>query len=174
MVDEFHPAGSVKANVRVLRKPLCGPMVKEEGHLLIDADLDLNPRCEITWVGLPYTVRNLTGRLELHPDRWEFKNMRGRNGQAVITGNGRVQKLPGPKLPNGEPPLKIDLQIAGPEPAVQRRPAAGAPAGLAEDLVDYQPHGDQRRRRPRSMSSLAGRTRTISRSRRGPSRACGW
>ena len=86
-------------------------MVKEEGHLVIDADLDLNPRCEMTWVGLPYTVRNLTGRLALHPDLWEFKNMRGRNGQAVLIGSGRVQKLPGKNLPNGEPPLKIDLQI---------------------------------------------------------------
>ena len=30
--------------------------------------------------------------------------MSGRNGQALITGSGRVQKLTGPKLPNGEPP----------------------------------------------------------------------
>jgi hypothetical protein len=111
VVNEFHPAGSVKASVRVLRKPLCGPMVKEEGRLVIDADLDLNPRCEITWIGLPYPIRDLSGRLELHPDLWEFKNMRGRNGQALITGSGRVQKLPGRRLPNGEPPLRIDLQI---------------------------------------------------------------
>ena len=54
VVNDFHPAGSFKADVRVPRKPLCGPMVKEEGRLVIDADLDLNPRCEITWVGLPF------------------------------------------------------------------------------------------------------------------------
>ncbi|MGC8639009.1 MAG: AsmA-like C-terminal region-containing protein [Isosphaeraceae bacterium] len=111
VVSDFHPSGSIKASVHVKRKPLCGPRVKEEGCLVIDAYLDLNPRCEITWVGLPYSVRNLTGQLELHPDRWIFKKMRGRNGQAVITGSGRVQKLPGPKLPGGEPPLKIDLDI---------------------------------------------------------------
>jgi hypothetical protein len=111
VVDQFHPAGSVKALVRVLRKPMVGPGAKPEGHLVIDADLDLNPRCEITWAGLPYPIRNLTGRLELHPDVWEFKNMRGRNGQALITGNGRVQKLARPNLPGGEPPLKIDLEI---------------------------------------------------------------
>ena len=35
----------------------------------------------------------------------------GRNGQAIIAGSGRVQKLPGPKLPGGELPLSIDLQI---------------------------------------------------------------
>jgi hypothetical protein len=111
VVDQFHPSGSVKAKVHVARKPMVGPMAKKEGHLLINAALDLNPRCEITWVGLPYPIRNLTGRLELHPDLWEFKNMRGRNGQAMLTGNGRVEKLAGPKLPNGDPPLKIDLQI---------------------------------------------------------------
>ncbi|HMF37330.1 MAG TPA: AsmA-like C-terminal region-containing protein, partial [Isosphaeraceae bacterium] len=111
VVDQFRPAGSVKAKVRILRKPMTGPRAKPEGHLVIDADLDLNPRCEITWAGLPYPIRNLTGRLELHPDLWEFKNMRGGNGQAIIKGNGRVEKLVGPNHPNGEPPLKIDLQI---------------------------------------------------------------
>ncbi len=111
VVDLFHPAGSVKGKVRILRWPMVGPLAKPEGHLVIDADLDLNPRCEITWAGLPYPIRNLTGQLALHPDLWEFKNMRGGNGQAIIKGNGRVQKLVGPNLPNGEPPLKIDLQI---------------------------------------------------------------
>ena len=112
VVDQFHPAGSVKAKVGILRWPMVGPMAKPEGHLIINADLDLNPRCEITWVGLPYTIRNLTGQLELRPDRWEFKNMRGGNGQAIIAGAGRVVKLVGqPNLPNGDPPLKIDLKI---------------------------------------------------------------
>ncbi|MGA8348217.1 MAG: AsmA-like C-terminal region-containing protein [Isosphaeraceae bacterium] len=111
VVDQFHPAGSVKGKVRILRWPMVGPRAKPEGHLVIDAALDLNPRCEITWAGLPYPIRNLTGRLELHPDLWEFKNMRGGNGQAIIMGNGRVQKLVRTNLPNGEPPLKIDLQI---------------------------------------------------------------
>ena len=111
VVNEFHPAGSVKGKVRILRWPMVGPMAKPEGHLVIDADLDLNPRCEISWAGLPYPIRNLTGQLELHPDLWKFKNMRGGNGQAIIEGNGRVEKLAGPSLPNGEPPLKIDLQL---------------------------------------------------------------
>jgi hypothetical protein len=111
VVDQFHPIGSVKALVDILRKPMVGPRAKPEGHLQIHAALDLNPRCEITWAGLPYPVRNLTGRLELHPDLWEFKNMRGTNGQAVITGSGRVQKLDGPTLASGEPPMKVDLRI---------------------------------------------------------------
>jgi hypothetical protein len=111
VVDQFRPVGSVKADVTVTRKPMVGPMAKPEGLLEIHAGLDLNPRCEITWAGLPYPVRNLTGRLDLHPEVWEFKNMRGTNGQAVISGSGRVQKLDGPNQANGEPPLKIDLRI---------------------------------------------------------------
>jgi hypothetical protein len=111
VVDQFHPVGSVKALVNVLRRPMSGPGAKPEGHLEIHAGLDLNPRCEITWAGLPYPVRNLTGRLELHPDQWEFKDMRGTNGQAIISGSGRVQKLPGAVAKGGEPPLKVDLRI---------------------------------------------------------------
>ncbi len=111
VVDQFRPAGSVKAAVRIVRTPMVGPMARPEGNVLIDANLDLNPRCEITWAGLPYPIRNLTGRLELHPDLWEFKNMRGGNGQATVRGNGRVAKLIAPNLPSGEPPLQIDLKV---------------------------------------------------------------
>jgi hypothetical protein len=111
VVDRFKPSGSVKAAVRVFRKPMVGPRARPEGDLAIDATLDLNPRCEITWADLPYPIRNLTGKLKLHPDLWEFQDMRGRNGEEVITGNGRVEKLAEPDLPNGEPPLKIDLSI---------------------------------------------------------------
>ncbi|WP_165232614.1 AsmA family protein [Aquisphaera insulae] len=111
VVNDFKPRGSVKGDVRVRRRPMVGPDAKPEGTVLVDALLDLNPDCEITWVGLPYTVRGLTGQLELHPDRWEFRGLRGRNGQATIVGNGRVERLPRPDLPNGEPPLRIDLKI---------------------------------------------------------------
>ena len=111
-VDQFHPGGAVKGKAHVFRKPLVGPGVKPEGQITIDAFLDLNGRCEITWKELPYTVRHLSGTLEIHPDLWIFRNMKGRNGQATITGAGRVEKLPGPDLPNGDPPLKIDLEIA--------------------------------------------------------------
>ena len=111
-VDRFHPGGAVKGKAHVFRKPLVGPCVKPEGQITIDALLDLNGRCEITWDELPYTVRHLSGTLEIHPDLWIFRNMKGRNGQAMISGSGRVEKLPGPDLPNGDPPLKIDLEIA--------------------------------------------------------------
>jgi hypothetical protein len=115
-VGRFHPAGAVKGKATVFRKPLIGPEIDghrlaPEGDVVVDAWLDLNGRCEITWDELRYPVRSLSGRLEIHPDLWEFKNMVGRNGQAIITGSGKVEKLPGPDLPNGDPPLKIDLKL---------------------------------------------------------------
>ena len=110
-VDRFKPKGVVKATVHIFREPLVGPDVDPEGLLKIDATLDLGGRCEITWDELPYTIRNLSGIFELHPDLWVFKDLHGRNGQAVIKGSGRVEKLPGPDLPNGEPPLKFELDL---------------------------------------------------------------
>jgi hypothetical protein len=108
VVNQFRPSGTVKARAKVLREPLAG---RPEGRIAIDATVDLTERCEITWADLPYPVRNLTGRLELHPDSWVFSNMSGRNGQAVITASGWVRKLPGPRLPNGDDPLKVHVKL---------------------------------------------------------------
>ena len=77
------------------------------------------------WVGLPYPVSNLKGDLELHPDNWVFKNMRGTNGQAVISDSGELNSLPQPA--QGGPPRQ------GREPAVRQPVAASVTAGLAED-----------------------------------------
>ncbi len=73
VVEQFKPSGTVKAHAKVSRVPMAG---KPEGRIAIDAEIDLSERCEITWVKLPYTIRNLTGRLELHPDRWVFMAVR--------------------------------------------------------------------------------------------------
>lgn len=120
-VDRFKPSGAGQVQARILRRPLAGPSMppgsklgrlKPEGMLAVHATAELDPdHSEITWEGLPFPVRRLGGRLELHPDHWVFENMTGRNGQAVITGSGRVERLEGPDLPNGDPPLKIGLDI---------------------------------------------------------------
>ena len=108
VVAQFEPKGTVRAHAKVSRKPMTG---HPEGRITIDAEIDLSERCEIRWAKLPYPIRNLTGRLELHPDLWIFRNMCGENGQAKITANGRVQKLPGDKLPNGDEPLKVHVNL---------------------------------------------------------------
>ena len=108
VVDKFRPKGMVKVEGKVSRVPMQG---KPEGDIKIDANIDLMQQCEIQWDGLPYLVRDLTGRLELHPDFWKFKEMRGHNGQALIKASGWVRKLELPKLKNGEDPLKVHVDL---------------------------------------------------------------
>jgi hypothetical protein len=105
VIDGFRPSGSVRGRAHVERTPPAGPRDDPRGKVAVDATLDLNERCSITWVGLPYPVENLTGRLELHPDRWEFQGMRGTHGQASITGQGKVEKVAGG--------LKVGLRLSG-------------------------------------------------------------
>ncbi|SIO31147.1 AsmA-like C-terminal region [Singulisphaera sp. GP187] len=96
VVGEFHPTGSVRGKADVERTRRTSPDDPPEGKVTVDAFLSLNENCSIRWDGLPYPVSNLTGDLELHPDKWIFRKMKGRNGQAEITGSGDVEKLPGP------------------------------------------------------------------------------
>jgi hypothetical protein len=107
--DQFKPSGLVNGHARVYREPMVGPNPRPEGLIAIDAEIDLTERCEMTWDQLRYPVRDLTGRLEIHPDRWVFKNMRGSNGLAEIRASGSVEKLPIARLPDGGDPLKIDV-----------------------------------------------------------------
>jgi hypothetical protein len=89
VVDDFQPTGSVRGVAHLLRRPPARPGDPED--IQIHAELDLNEGCSMRWDGLPYLVRNLTGHLEIHPDRWKFTNMRGTNGAAIITARGEVQ-----------------------------------------------------------------------------------
>jgi AsmA-like C-terminal region len=111
VVEQFHPRGLVKAHATVVRQPEVGPKARPEGLITVVAQIDLSERCEMTWDGLPYPVRDLKGRLEIEPDNWVFKNMRGSNGQTTITANGRVKKLPRSKLRNGDDPLQVDVHL---------------------------------------------------------------
>ena len=112
VVDQFNPSGVVRAHANVYRRPLPDRPDRPEGEIKIDAEIDLTERCEITWERLPYPIRNLKGRLEIHPDHWVFNNMRGTNGKARIWASGSVEKkLNEPKLTNGEEPLKIDVKL---------------------------------------------------------------
>ena len=111
VIDQFNPSGVVKARATVARDPLPGRPDRPEGLIEINAEIDLTERCEITWEHLPYPIRDLKGRLEIHPERWVFKDMCGSNGLAKIAVGGSVEKLRGPKLANGEDPLKIDVTL---------------------------------------------------------------
>ncbi|MGP0070234.1 MAG: AsmA-like C-terminal region-containing protein [Isosphaeraceae bacterium] len=108
VVNQFSPRGTVRAHARISRRPIAG---RPEGLIGIDAEIDASEQCEITWDKLPYPIRNLTGRLELHPDHWVFRNVRGRNGEAKIVASGEVIKLSDERLPNGDFPLKVHVDL---------------------------------------------------------------
>ncbi len=91
--DDFRPTGSVRCHADLERRPPLEAGDDPRGRVKIDALIDLNPGCSVTWAGLKYPVMNLTGRLEVHPNLWIFDRMRGNNGQASIEAAGRVEQL---------------------------------------------------------------------------------
>jgi len=94
VVDDFKPSGSVKGRARLHRDPPLKPGDDPRGRVKFDAWVDLIPGSgSVTWKELKYPVRNLTGRLEIHPDLWIIQRMRGNNGQAVISADGRVEQV---------------------------------------------------------------------------------
>ncbi len=95
VVADFKPTGTVRGTADLVRLPPLHPGDDPKGRVTIDSTLDFNPDsdCSITWKGMKYPVMNLTGRLEIHPDRWAFQEVRGRNGQARIEANGEVRLI---------------------------------------------------------------------------------
>lgn len=88
VVEGFRPTGSVRGVAHLTRRPPPRPGTPDE--VVIHAELDLNEGCSMRWDGMPYLVRDMTGHLDLRPDRWTFTNLRGRNGIAEIELNGQV------------------------------------------------------------------------------------
>jgi hypothetical protein len=141
VVDGFKASGLVNVSAKVYREPMAGANAPPEGKILFDADIDLTERCEITWDRLPYPVRNLKGRLEIHPDKWTFKNVIGSNGQAVITASGNVEKLELPKEPGGEEPLKIDIALKAEKLPFSAELQAALPEEWAKTWPTINPSG---------------------------------
>ncbi len=121
------PRGTVRRHARVFRRPMAG---RPEGLIEIHAEIDPSEQCEITWAELPYPIRNLTGRLELHPNLWVFHNVQGRNGEAIITASGEVTKLSDQEATQRRLPAPGSRRAASPEPPVQRGAAEGTPRRL--------------------------------------------
>ncbi len=103
VVQDFRPEGSVHGTATLHRDPP-PPGGDAKGIVQVHAELDLNPGCALTWVSLPYPVRNLTGHLSLHPESWVFTDMKGENNRARISASGRVDRAPG-----GKPSVDIAL-----------------------------------------------------------------
>ncbi len=95
VVDDFKPTGTVRGAADLVRLPPLTAQDDPQGRVTIDSALEFNPEsgCSITWKEMKYPVMNLTGRLEIHPDHWAFREIRGSNGQARIGANGEVRQV---------------------------------------------------------------------------------
>ena len=87
-VQDFNPEGSVNGRATLHREP--SPTGDPKGKVEVHSELNFNPSCAIKWKGMPYPVRDLTGHLSLHPDRWIFTNVRGKNNLAQIAASGNI------------------------------------------------------------------------------------
>lgn len=110
VVEDFAPRGSVRGKAVLTRTP---DPEDPKGKVQVHAELDLNEGCSIRWKGLPYPVRNLTGHLGLHPDRWVFTDMRGENNLAKIAASGRVTQVAKGKLGVDLDLKAVDLPFDG-------------------------------------------------------------
>ena len=95
VVADFKPTGTVGGTADLVRLPPSTADGSAKGKVTIDSFLHFNPEsdCSITWKEMKYPVMNLTGGLEIHPDRWAFREVRGRNGQARIEVSGEVRQV---------------------------------------------------------------------------------
>lgn len=91
VVDQFHPSGSVRGTAELRRRPPPKPGAPDDISIIMK--LDLNKRCAMRWDGMPYPIQDVTGHLEIYPDHWTFERIRGRNGEAIIEADGRVDQV---------------------------------------------------------------------------------
>jgi len=59
----------------------------EDLHRHLEASLS---RCSIKYLGFPYPISNITGRLIMRDDAWCFEELKGNHGTAEITADGTL------------------------------------------------------------------------------------
>ncbi|WZO98384.1 AsmA-like C-terminal region-containing protein [Isosphaeraceae bacterium EP7] len=140
VVQQFSPQGTVNGVARMKRVPPSKPGDPVAGVVTIDADLDLNERCSIRWAGLPYPVTNLTGHLEIHPDLWIIRDMKGNggSGSSTIAGSGKVRKV---GRVAGKDLLNIDLKIDAAELRFDNQLRDALPPAWKKTWAQLNPSG---------------------------------
>jgi hypothetical protein len=119
VVDDFQPTGEVKARAVVKRRPVPNPNGSRPlSRLDVTTEMELGERCSIRWVGMPYPVHNLRGKLKFDPDRWVFESITGTNGTARLSANGVVSRIGPRTIPQA------------PLPKRRPRPASGDSMGV--------------------------------------------
>jgi hypothetical protein len=121
IVRSLNPGGSFNFYFQATREV---PGQPSHHHLV----LDLN-RCSIRYQKFPYPISNITGKLVMFDDQWNFFKLEGFNNSACITGEGSFR----PTMEGNQ----LELQLTECERALDN--AVGAHSRLFRP-----PHGGRR------------------------------
>lgn len=86
VVQSLQPRGTIRADYRMWRERPGAPLQK---HLLIELN-----RCSIRFDRFSYPVRDIRGTIEMRDDRWQFRDMEGRNDMGRVVGHGHFEPRP--------------------------------------------------------------------------------
>ncbi len=153
VADDFQPTGEVKARATVKRRPVPNPQGgRPLSHLEVTTEMELGERCSIRWVGLPYPIHNLRGKLKFDPDRWVFENITGTNGTARVKADGVVRRIGPKRVPQGPLPKRRprpeggDTKAASVPEVAARTERRANPVALQSSIrlqADHLPFDDQ-------------------------------
>ncbi|MEW6742845.1 MAG: AsmA-like C-terminal region-containing protein [Planctomycetota bacterium] len=97
--DQFDPAGTVDAGVRVVRS-----IGEPSPHVFVDVTLrDVTASYEV----VPYPLEQMRGRLQIEPGKVTMRGLQGRHGDAIIVIDGLIE------LAREGGPAPADLHIRG-------------------------------------------------------------
>ncbi|MFW5692817.1 MAG: AsmA-like C-terminal region-containing protein, partial [Thermoguttaceae bacterium] len=86
VVRSLQPRGTIRVDYRMWRER---PEVPMQQYMLVELN-----RCAIRFDKFPYPVRDIGGVLEMRDDRWQFRELQGRNDAGWIVGYGHLEPRP--------------------------------------------------------------------------------
>ncbi len=86
VIRSLQPRGTIRVDYRMWRER---PEVPMHQHMLVELN-----RCTIRFDKFPYPVRDIRGTIELRDDRWQFRELQGRNDAGWIVGRGYLESRP--------------------------------------------------------------------------------
>lgn len=113
VLDSMNLGGFADAHVRLERKP--GP-----GHKMVPSMTGYLKTGTMAFRSFPYRVDNLTGKLDFDGRDWDFTELRGTHGDALLSAEGRYITSTGNSdlqlsVTTREAPIDESLRIALPE-----------------------------------------------------------
>ncbi len=81
LTRSFHPQGFINATARIFHAPGTEEFCNEYHAEFYDAS--------VSWDGFPYLLERVTGKLDIYPEHWEFRNFHGVHNQGDVYISGR-------------------------------------------------------------------------------------